>query len=643
MTYIPALERELRPRLEELRRKLGEPPPERPAAVPALEPTPLERELFAEVGRVVREYEASPEGQAELAAVRGKSIEEIASFLRTFATGPRFARTFELLAEHRALPDDEKTYYINAMSAGLNASVGFILEADMQLGIAFDVQNPENYSEDVIYLSGSIWVGEDGIAFGGIAIGFWTVKPMGLAGFCFSAAIEGAVVGGASAEVSFTVLPPALLGVTLTVITGGGEGIVGGASYTIVWQHPWVYQPPAAHYMILETITCNDTSGHTGGKDELFFRFTIDGRATYRYPSQGQYSMDSGWVWNPGRSMRFNESVKVELFDNDDVGDDSLGYTTYYPDNTFSPWVPVTGDNASYTLQAVLDPIWKSWTYAGAINDVDTTSSSPAACEFNGALHVFWLASNGSGAIFHSASPNGQAPWPNGQRINSVDTTPAAPAACAFQGQLYVFWKGGNGQIYCSASDGESVWPNGTSLGSYGTLTAPTACVFNDTLYVFWVDASTQVIHYCTLAAGSQTWSSPMTVTGSWTAQPVGACTFDGWLYLFWQGGNQKIYWSRSQTGQGWQTPQTVNDGVSTPTGPSACVADGVQWVFWTSTNDHNVLWSGSKQGATWSYNQDVAPGGTTGETTVAPAAAVYQDAPLVFWKNSAGQIVFAR
>ncbi len=88
--------------------------------------------------------------------------------------------------------------------------------------------------------------------------------------------------------------------------------------------------------LVLTDLHCNNINSLTG-HDEVYLLFTPDNGTTYRYPtwnhyamSQDQSDLDSNWAL--GRSVWFNNSVTVSLWD----GNDSLGPATTFSLSNFN-------------------------------------------------------------------------------------------------------------------------------------------------------------------------------------------------------------------------------------------------------------------------------------------------------------------
>jgi hypothetical protein len=127
---------------------------------------------------------------------------------------------------------------------------------------------------------------------------------------------------------------------------GAGAGVVMTQSYTLILTDsnlslPPIYQPDADHFMIINSIVCQNSNMDT---DHVYFKFTVDNGTTYRYPTWDHRNMseDKGSTyhntWNAGRSIKFNNQVEVTLYSESDSGlgeDDQLGDTKTFSASNF--------------------------------------------------------------------------------------------------------------------------------------------------------------------------------------------------------------------------------------------------------------------------------------------------------------------
>jgi hypothetical protein len=324
------------------------------------QPTALEKQLFAETSKAINAWKASPQNREQLASLPGMTQDELRTFFHSLLAAPEFEQMNALVEKHRSLPEADISFPLRAVSAGVGGSLVLIIGVQGSIGVAINPADPLDFSQDVLYASGQveIGIGEGGEA--GIVVGFWNVAPVDLGGVSYGWEVEIDDFGGGYVEASYSnINMTGFLGVSVSGDAGEEDGAEGEASYTYVWSTTPIYQPPAKNYMIINSIKCNDNS--ESGHDEVYFYFTIDNGTRYRYPSQGEFSMAKGDSWNAGRSIRFNSQVYVQLFDQDDTSsDDPLGSYTYTT-SSFPGSVTVSGSGGNYTLNSVLNPVWRAY------------------------------------------------------------------------------------------------------------------------------------------------------------------------------------------------------------------------------------------------------------------------------------------
>lgn len=356
------LAQELAPQLATFRQNLSQRTTNTPKAAPGqkIQPTPLEKELFAEAAKAIAKWQESAENRKKLASLPGLTADELRGFFHGILLSPEFARMNALVDQHRALPEKDISFPLRAVSVGVDGSLVLIIGVQGSVGVAVNPLDPTDYTQAVLYASGQIEIGAGEGGETGVVVGFWNEAPVDLGGTSYGWEVEIDDFGGGYVEASYSHADgTGFIGVSVSLDAGEEDGAEGEASYTYVWSTTPIYQPPAQNYMIINSIYCNDNS--ESGHDEVYFYFTIDNGTRYRYPTQGEFSMAKGDTWNAGRSIRFNSQVYVELFDQDDTSsDDSLGSYTYKVSG-FPSSQSVSGSGGSYTLHAVLNPVWNAY------------------------------------------------------------------------------------------------------------------------------------------------------------------------------------------------------------------------------------------------------------------------------------------
>lgn len=83
--------------------------------------------------------------------------------------------------------------------------------------------------------------------------------------------------------------------------------------------------------MYLQSVVCI-TASESPNKDEVYVKYSIDGGSYTKYPSSGYHSMsdDEANPWVTNLKLTFNNTVDIQLYDDDDTsGDDLLGSHLY--------------------------------------------------------------------------------------------------------------------------------------------------------------------------------------------------------------------------------------------------------------------------------------------------------------------------
>lgn len=341
----PKFKAEIQPSLEEIRHKLAEAGTAKPARdARAAAPIPAElREILARAGARLKEWQATPAGQAQLATIKDSaSVAELTDQLRELYSSEVLKPSLDELDAKASGDFDGIDFPIKAIT------LGFAGQIDLGIGIyasfGYAVQFPNPFTSGAFYLSGAVTEGIDAGADVAIQLGAWASEPLDLGGYYNGQEVmvdDTLGIGGWTFEQDED-LVGAAVDLALGVEDGGDEA----EFYTLVWAldsdgvYP-VAQQPADHLLILSNLTCLNTK--ESGHDEVYFLFTPDGGdVTYRYPSSKYYSMsadskDPEHSWNTGRSVKFNQYVDIQLLDDGD----QLG-TFRFNLSDFSGSTPVT-------------------------------------------------------------------------------------------------------------------------------------------------------------------------------------------------------------------------------------------------------------------------------------------------------------
>jgi hypothetical protein len=592
--------------------------------------TPLEREIIAEAARAARACNLD-------VAVRTPAA--IRDALVALLQSQELARFRELIDEHQRLDAGARSFDLQGVTIGIEFEVALGFGAKGSFGVGCPPGNWKSFTEYIIYVRG---VAEVGIVVGGlfgIVIGLYKILPTALAGGAYAWAIE--LGSGEEIEVEGIYskdeeTPSNLLGYTVAEAAGEEEGADGEYSYTWIfdWDAPLAYQPRAANYMVIQSITCNQPS--ESGHDEVFFTFKPDDVYTYTYPTQGNLSMGSGDVWNAGRSIWFNDSVAVELWDSDGPSnDDSLGSVTYSVSG-FQSVATVSGSGGSYTIRAVLNPPVPPFSPIRRINTVATSALGQAACAFNSQSLLAWKGS-GNTNVYYSASANGQPPWPGSSTVTGASTA-ISPAAVELNGELFVFWRNTNIN-WATSPNGMPPWGAVQTIPGEQAQGQMSACVLNGALYLFWSDQYEQALCYSTYDPARGAFVTP--APGISTPPPavatgVASCVFDGKIYLFWRDPSTTHVMVSASASAPWPAAVPCSTNETTATAPAACVHDGSLFVFYVDPTTQTVRFMSSQTGTSWSA------GGFAGGTLVTsmpPAVLAGGDGIDVFLTQAAGPI----
>ncbi len=286
--------------------------------------TAPEQEIMKEAGKAMKTWLQSAEGKSKMAAMQNMSLVQVNTELGALLQHPVFAKTMQLIQDHPKLVSALKSFPIHSVSIGVTFEVEIILGISGSIGYAVDPTDLLGVSSS--FLSLSLKEGVEAGAFGGLQFGIWEPSPDDMGGYSrgveatFDPEIIGLSVGVYKGRGADT------WGATATAVAGEDAGIELQESYTFLLTEADLdlkpaYQLPASHFLILDKLTCENTKDT--GKDEVFFKFIIDGNKTYTYPSWDYRSMgtdDDNNEWIVGRSVWFNSKVEVVLYDGEPAG-----------------------------------------------------------------------------------------------------------------------------------------------------------------------------------------------------------------------------------------------------------------------------------------------------------------------------------
>jgi hypothetical protein len=361
------LQSQLAPFAEECREQLS-PPGAELAIPPTHEVSAQEKEIVTELARALKAWQTSADGRAKLQALKGMSLDEIRQELIALLQSDLFVPTLELITKP-SLPILD--YPIQTISIAVKFEADFVIFGfSGSLGVAVDPRtlvqaikdkNPSGLDFSM-FITGWVEEGIEAGAFVGVEAGVSGAKPSDLGGF--AKGVEGSVVlipdpledglgvgpfaqyyqGVSRDGLKFEPVTGAW-GVTVGIATGEDTALAFTESYTLVLEDitvPAIYQPtpPNGHMVIISILQCVNSNLDT---DRVYFYFTPDGGTQYRYPTWDHRDMmeakdpwDNQNTWYTGRSVKFTDSVAIELWSETDVGDDdSLGGLTFSYDSTW--------------------------------------------------------------------------------------------------------------------------------------------------------------------------------------------------------------------------------------------------------------------------------------------------------------------
>lgn len=276
-------------------------------------------------------YSRSTQGLAFQTSLKTSDLTTAQKSVNRLAVGPLFDTVKEKIAAA-----DPFGIVPLSFSIGFNFQAKFLLGVSATIGVAIGIGNEKD-----VAIAEFITIGmEEGIHKKlevGMQFGLWSHTPANLGGHSTSTAVtpsNSAIKGAASMVYD---LSSELIGVTTEIIYGTGNRVAEGRAWTFVLgeqqgrDNPGrgFYLQPAyqrsigkPNFLIIESLQCINQK--EVGNDEVYFRFSADDGYGYFYPTYDYYGMDSKEkhaynIWNCGRSVWFNKTVEVTLY-NDDFG-----------------------------------------------------------------------------------------------------------------------------------------------------------------------------------------------------------------------------------------------------------------------------------------------------------------------------------
>lgn len=308
------------------------------------------------------DYKATKAGSKNISNLKKSSIEDIQFGLKEIYQGPAFSKC---IAKFSSMDLGS----LKSVSLGLSGSVALGVGVVIGAGCIFDIKDPLKVEG---YVTGGGLFGIDADAELAEEAGFWNCEYDEYGGKSFGVILAGEDVGGFTVGLfasSLNILT-SITGFSIGLAEGVGLEISACVTYTIQMDPldslRSVYQFPKSHFMILTKLVCNHTSPDgAGDEDEVYFTFRADNDIEYYFPKTNYFSMkDSGDfdTWDCGRSVWFNNSVEIIVYDQDDTsGDDVIGKGTINLSDLPSNGTEVSfdlldkvDDESSYTMYAKL-------------------------------------------------------------------------------------------------------------------------------------------------------------------------------------------------------------------------------------------------------------------------------------------------
>ena len=320
----------------------------------------LEASVFEAAGKAWKSYSQSPEGKQELAEAENMDLDELRAYVATLPDKPVFLK---LIAWIRSLDLPECSFSIG-LSVEAEAVIGF----SGTIGVAVGIGNSKGV-QAAEFLAISAEIGLEVGLMAGVQFGLWDRSPENLEGNRWGIEIDLGFEAEMSAGVYLDDDGFSGLAVTLGVGVEDGIAIVDCYIYILGGQGDGPYlqpvvQPRKSNFLIIESLTCvHPSNDGAGNENEVRFVFQSDDDSTrYHYPTYNYFSMKEGDTWQCGRSVWFDSSVSVTVYDDDGVtsDDDVVG--------TFSISLPQLSLGKSVTFNSTKD-------YSSGMDEVAYTIS----------------------------------------------------------------------------------------------------------------------------------------------------------------------------------------------------------------------------------------------------------------------------
>lgn len=284
-------------------------------------PTENERKVFSEAEKAWERYSQSATGKKEIAALGTMDLPAIRQYVSGILDHPEFKELRHLL--------DTLELPASSFSIGLCLEAEFIVGFSATLGIAIGIGDSKGV-QSAEFLTISLLEGAEAGALAGVEFGLWKCIPSDLGGYSWGTQVAIGFEVEGSVAVFYTL--SGISGFTLTVGGGVDEGGSEIECYTFILGEqgadPYikpVIQPRKNNFLIIESLKCVHPSNDGGGdENEAYFTFQADGDTVYPYPTYDYFSLKEGNTWACGRSVWFNNSVAVTVYDEDGTSNDDI-------------------------------------------------------------------------------------------------------------------------------------------------------------------------------------------------------------------------------------------------------------------------------------------------------------------------------
>ncbi|MBO9153494.1 hypothetical protein ACFOTA_14835 [Chitinophaga sp. GCM10012297] len=308
-------------------------PPSKPASMEK------EKEVFEEAAKAWASYSNSPEGKKELAAVEHMDLQEVRSYVASLPDKPVFVK---LISWIRSLDLPESSFTI-----GLSFEAELVIGFSGTIGVAIGVGNSKGM-QTAEFLALSLEEGLEIGVMGGVQFGLWNSTPADLEGYRWGTEIDLGFEAEMSAGIYYT--SDGISGIAVTLGIGVEDGIAEVECYIFILgdqgADPYikpVVQPRKNNFLIIESLKCvHPSNDGAGDENEIYFIFQADGDTQYPYPTYDYFSMKEGETWQCGRSVWFNSSVAVTVYDEDGSSDNDVVGTFSISLSQLSPGKSVT-------------------------------------------------------------------------------------------------------------------------------------------------------------------------------------------------------------------------------------------------------------------------------------------------------------